>query len=134
MPSNKKNEQLGMGHGKAAHILGKDILWSLITETGKTVCCRCGKEMCRQTFSIEHLVPWLDSDNPTGLFFDLNNISFSHLKCNVAAARKRKAPCGTSGKYARGCRCDLCRSVSAASKRKNYCPEKRRQKKLLTGH
>lgn len=44
--------------------------------------------MTRETFSIEHLVPWLDSNNPIELYFDLDNISFSHLSCNIKAARR----------------------------------------------
>jgi len=44
--------------------------------------------MSRETFSIEHVIPWLDSEDPVKLFFDLDNISFSHLKCNVEDARK----------------------------------------------
>jgi len=44
--------------------------------------------MSRDTFSIEHKIPWLDSSDPVGLYFDLNNISFSHHSCNVRAARR----------------------------------------------
>ena len=45
--------------------------------------------MSRDTFSIEHKVAWLDSENPVDLYFDLENISFSHLKCNVKNSRQR---------------------------------------------
>lgn len=44
--------------------------------------------MCRDTFSIEHKVPWLHSENPLELYFSLDNISFSHYLCNVKAGRK----------------------------------------------
>ncbi|MBP7540882.1 MAG: hypothetical protein KA802_13235 [Saprospiraceae bacterium] len=48
--------------------------------------------MTRETFSIEHKVSWLNSNNPVELYFDLNNISFSHLSCNIsdAASKQRK--------------------------------------------
>lgn len=38
---------------------------------------------------IEHKIPWLDSDKPKELFFDLENIGFSHLSCNIKARRQR---------------------------------------------
>ena len=41
--------------------------------------------------SIEHKIPWLDSDNPKELFFNLEkNIAFSHLSCNISAARQNR--------------------------------------------
>ena len=64
----------------------KDLLFEFIKQNN-IVCYRCKKPMTRDTFSIEHKVPWLDSYDPVGLFFDLNNISFSHLKCNIQAGR-----------------------------------------------
>ena len=92
--NNKKKEQLGMNHSTASARLLKDILWKLILETGKNICFQCKKEMCRNTFSIEHKIPWLDSENPKELFFDIENISFSHLTCNIKAARQtRKYQC-----------------------------------------
>lgn len=84
---NKKQAQLGMNPSTASGKLVKDILFSFIKERP---CHRCGLEMSRETFSVEHIVPWLDSDNPIELFFDINNISFSHIKCNVSAARRNK--------------------------------------------
>lgn len=44
--------------------------------------------MTRDTFSLEHIEPWLDSEDPVGLFFNQDNISFSHLSCNISDARK----------------------------------------------
>lgn len=85
--SDKKKMQLGMNPSTASGRLVKDVLWSLIVKTEQHDCCKCGFPMSRETFSIEHVTPWLDSDDPVGLYFDLANISFSHLKCNVADAR-----------------------------------------------
>lgn len=85
--SKEKNEQLGMNPSTASAKLLKDILFSLILETNKNYCFHCGIKLTRETFSIEHKVPWLHSENPKELFFNLNNISFSHLECNVKAKR-----------------------------------------------
>lgn len=84
----KKSQQLGMNYSTASGRLVKDILFSLVVQTGKNTCHQCLGEMSRENFSIEHKTPWLDSEDPLKLFFDLDNISFSHLKCNFAAARK----------------------------------------------
>jgi hypothetical protein len=84
----KRNEQLGMNAGTASHRLVKDILFDFVSKSG-CVCYRCGEKMCRETFSIEHKTPWLDSDNPVGLFFDLSNISFSHRICNSMAGNPK---------------------------------------------
>lgn len=77
-----------MNPSTASGRLVKDILWSFIVKNCQDTCCKCGNQMTRETFSIEHVKPWLDSDNPVGLYFDLDNISFSHLTCNIADARK----------------------------------------------
>lgn len=84
----KKKEQLGMHPSTASGRLVKDVLWSLIIQTGQDKCCKCCKPMSRETFSIEHIKPWLDSDDPIGLYFDLKNIGFSHISCNISDARK----------------------------------------------
>lgn len=84
----KKKEQLGMNPSTASGRLVKDILWSLIVKDCQDTCCKCGNKMTRETYSIEHVKPWLDSGDPVGLYFDLDNISFSHLSCNIADARR----------------------------------------------
>ena len=83
----KKQMQLGMNASTASHRLVKDLLFSFVEKSGH-VCHQCGKPMTRDDFSIEHKTPWLDSEKPQELFFDLNNIAFSHKWCNIAAARK----------------------------------------------
>jgi hypothetical protein len=83
----KKQIQLGMNPGTASHRLVKDLLFKFVEQDGH-VCYQCGMPMTRNDFSIEHKTPWLDSEDPIKLFFDLNNIAFSHKFCNMAAARK----------------------------------------------
>jgi hypothetical protein len=88
----KKHQQLGMNAGTAAHRLLKDILFKLVTDAGH-VCHRCGGVLAREDFSIEHVKPWLDSVNPAKLYFDLENIAFSHKACNYGAARRPNQVC-----------------------------------------
>lgn len=131
----KKSSQLGMNVSTASGRLVKDILWSLIKETNRDICCKCGKAMKRDDFSIEHLTPWLHSENPLALFFDLNNISFSHRKCNSSDRRvTNRALCGTPSKYRSGCRCEDCTKASRDYKRSKYSSSKRRLKYERKGY
>lgn len=98
----KKNEQLGMPLGTASAKLRKSILFNLLKDSGKNICYQCGKMIdSEEELSIEHKVPWLDSDNPKELFFSLSNIAFSHLKCNIGAARHPKSIKSTHQKLAK---------------------------------
>ena len=120
----KKTIQLGMSNGKAQHRLRKMIMFKLIQKLRLDVCYQCGGKIAYiDDLSIEHKVPWLDSDNPKKFFFDLDNIAFSHLKCNVSAVRPeynnlayghiKKHP--SSGAYKRGCRCEGCTEIHRLS-------------------
>lgn len=95
----KKKKQLGMNPSTASGRLVKDILWSFIVDTEREKCFHCGEPMTRETFSIEHKIPWLDSEDPIGLFFDLDNISFSHHSCNCAAAARQNMELKKSDEY-----------------------------------
>ena len=94
-----KSEQLGMKYGTAYNKLRKSILFELVKETKKDICYRCKKKIENiDELSIEHKEDWLYSDNPKELFFDYNNISFSHLSCNVANSGKcQRKEIGISG-------------------------------------
>ena len=85
MQDNKKNNKLGMAHGTAVHYLRKMLLFRLVQETKRDICYMCGKKIVDiNMFSIEHKVSWLDSYNPKEKFFDLDNIAYSHLICNMS--------------------------------------------------
>lgn len=84
----KKKEQLGMNPSTAAHRLRMDLLYKYAKDAGDMYCIQCKEEISREDFSIDHIEPWLDSVTPTELFFDLQNIGFSHLSCNISAARR----------------------------------------------
>lgn len=77
-----------MSHGKAGYILRKSIMFSLVKELSKNKCFRCNKTIDYVgEFSIDHILDWETSSNPKELFFDLSNITFSHLKCNIQAGK-----------------------------------------------
>ncbi len=86
MSVDNKSEFLGMNYSTAAHRLRKNILFSLVQELGRNVCFRCGDPIERsEDLSIEHKEFWLYTDPE--LFWDLDNITFSHLKCNTLHRR-----------------------------------------------
>lgn len=84
---NEKHKQLGIPFGTANSRLKKQIMFSLVCKLGINKCFQCGEPMSVEDFSIEHKEPWLYK-NPQ-LFWELDNISFSHLNCNVSAKKKR---------------------------------------------
>ena len=122
----KKAEQLGMNPSTASNRLTKDILFHLVCKTGMNNCHLCGGELSREDFSIEHKVPWLDSENPVQTFFDLDNIAFSHLKCNVGASRGVKT---LTPEEARSRKLERYKRY----RRENYTPERRRAQYIRTG-
>jgi hypothetical protein len=88
MSNYKKSSQLGLSFGKANGILKKSLLFYFVKKCGVDTCYRCNKKIEKiDDLSIEHKVPWLDSEDPKKLFFDINNISFSHLHCNIKEFR-----------------------------------------------
>jgi len=85
----KKDKQLGMSHGTAGGRLRKSVMFWLVCLAGRDWCFQCGEQIETEScLSIEHKKPWLDSIDPVGMFFDINNIAFSHLSCNIKAGRK----------------------------------------------
>ena len=83
----KKSHALGMGISTARARLERDIVFALAIAQGHK-CFRCGEDMTRDNFSVEHKVAWLSSEDPKATFFDLDNIAFSHHTCNSAAASR----------------------------------------------
>ena len=107
--NSKRDEQLGMSFGMASSRLRKSVLFMLMKKCDMDECYQCGKLIDSiDDLSIEHKTPWLDSDNPRNLFFDINNIAFSHLVCNRRASHGTLKPCPSHASYCRGCRCEGC--------------------------
>lgn len=93
MGAEDKTKQLGMPIGTASGRLRKELLFQLARKCGLTNCFRCGKEIAMaEDLSIDHKKPWLHSEDPKGLFFDLSNVAFSHKLCNSMAPDHRKRP------------------------------------------
>lgn len=91
MSNDKKNATLGMPHGTAANRLRKNILYSLLVKYNEDICFKCGKRILRvEDLSIEHKQPW--EGISAELFWDLNNIAFSHIRCNRPNRPNFKAP------------------------------------------
>jgi len=92
-----KSEKLGMSYSKAASRLRKKLLFTFAKKCKMTNCYRCGKEIENEmNFSIEHKVGWQYSENPKEMFWDTNNIVFSHKSCNYAEAGMTHYPQGIS--------------------------------------
>lgn len=91
----KKEATLGMSFGKVAQRLRKNILFHLVVKLKENFCFKCGLEISKvEELSIEHKLPWEGRSDK--LFWDLDNIAFSHLKCNRphvhGGGRKRIVP------------------------------------------
>ena len=82
MSSNvKKAATLGMPHGTATHRLRKNILFHLLVKLKENICFKCSEVIDNaDDLSVEHKKPWegISAD----LFWDIENIAFSHLYCN----------------------------------------------------
>lgn len=78
----KKDATLGMSHGTANSKLRKNILFHLLKKHGENICFKCSELISRaEELSIEHKKPW--EGRSADLFWDLDNIAFSHLRCNT---------------------------------------------------
>jgi hypothetical protein len=87
----RKDAVLGMAHGTACGRLRKAVLFSLIQQLGLAACARCGGEIASaEELSLDHVVDWEGAEDPCGVFFDLDNVTFSHLACNNRARSKRE--------------------------------------------
>jgi hypothetical protein len=126
-----------LGKGASSHKLDRMIIMKLIQLTGQDNCFQCGQQIEDViTLSIEHKEPWQGADDPKATFFDLENIAFSHLRCNISAngsSRKTHCPQGhpyddvntrvrpRGDGYTRTCR--LC-ELDGNRRRKSISPER----------
>jgi hypothetical protein len=86
--SRHKAQFLGMPIGTASHRLRKMVLLQLLQRLGQDRCYRCGERIeTPENLSIDHKEDWLGQD--PALFWDLSNVTFSHLRCNSLAADHR---------------------------------------------
>lgn len=107
--------QLGMPFGTACNRLRKRVMFRLLCKLKENTCFRCGYMIeSVDELSIEHKQFWMHSDDPVNKFFDLDNIAFSHLKCNTKrnpsrnGCYKPEAPNGQAW-------CSICKSFKIKS-------------------
>ena len=104
----RKSAFLGMAHGTAASRLRKLILFHLLIKHGENICFGCGEEIATaDELSIEHKQPW--EGVSVELFWSLDNIAFSHQRCNrprrYVGGGKSKRKIGPAGMaWCRGCK------------------------------
>lgn len=133
MSSNeKKAATLGMPHGTATNRLRKNILFHLLKKHDENRCFRCeGLIESVEDLSVEHKRPW--EGISAELFWDLENVAFSHLFCNrpdrpSRAGRKISVPEGTIW-------CGVCRTPRAkqlfTAGAKNECSPCKAQRNCL---
>ena len=87
----KKTAFLGMPLGTAASRLRKRVMFTMAQKLGEDVCFRCGRKIqTPEEFSLDHKEPW--EGVGIELFWDLENIGFSHLDCNIKSQRRNLRP------------------------------------------
>jgi hypothetical protein len=78
----RRAEILGMPFGTACNKLRWMVMFDLLRRHEENVCFKCGKMILKaEDLTLEHKETWQDG-GPV-LFWDLNNIAFSHQKCNL---------------------------------------------------
>jgi hypothetical protein len=83
----EEKHQLGMDKGTAGGRLRKLLLFEFARRLGLLTCIRCRKPIeLVNDFTTDHIKPWFHID--PSLFWDLNNVGFSHDSCNKRAGRK----------------------------------------------
>lgn len=93
----KKSEKLGMNFSTAMHQLRKEITFRLVQKCGLDVCYRCNRPIgTADELSYDHKTDWLNSDSATELFWDLDNVTFSHKSCNTQASNEKRSHGGVT--------------------------------------
>lgn len=127
--NSKKDKLLGMPHGTANNKLRKSIVFKLAGLCNMLECHRCKKQIeSVNQLSVEHKEAWQQAIDPVSSFFDLDNIAFSHLVCNIGAAFKPNKYATPEAKVTGQ------RECWRNSKKRNYSTEKRREKYSSTGY
>lgn len=121
MADDKRSRLLGMSFMTARQRLDRDLLFAFATAAGHK-CYRCGGELTRDDFSVEHKEHWTGASDPKAAYFDLSNIAYSHVHCNSKFSTRNR-----EHSYAKGCRCDECKAEKR-SYRSEYSADKRRDR------
>lgn len=130
MSAQNKEDMLGMPYGTACHQLRQMILFSLAQRLGLTTCFVCERDIeSVSDLSIEHKVPW---SSDVDLFWDLNNIAFSHRPCNTphVYGRRKSSRKRADGKWL----CTSCDRYLEQDLFSFYTPSKTRLEKRPRSH
>ncbi len=88
----KYNKVLGDEYGRCNHRLKQKYIFHLIKSADENVCYRCGQPIeSSDDLSYEHKISWIPSKEngfigDKNLYYDLNNLCFSHIFCNCGAS------------------------------------------------
>lgn len=134
-----KARLLGMPYGTACNQLRKKILFRVLC--GRILsrdCFRCGQPIeSVEELSVEHKVPWQSAADPVASFFDLDNIAFSHLRCDSWAPNGGKTHCSNGHPlieqniYRRSCGRRTCRECDREKwRRRSRNPAWREKRKV----
>lgn len=89
MSNANKAKLLKMPFGTAQGKLKKALLFKFASLLDKLGCYRCSNIIGSvDEFTIEHMEAWSSAKDPAAAFFDLENVAFSHMKCNYGARRE----------------------------------------------
>lgn len=100
---NKKwKAQLGLCPTSATNRLKKNIIFEYAKRLGLGNCYRCGEELSVKDFTIDHKKNWLDID--LNLFWDVDNIAFSHFYCNSVNSSSKQALRKRTSKECKECK------------------------------
>lgn len=120
-----KTKLLGMSFITARYRLDRDLLFKFAVALGYK-CHRCGGDLCRDTFSVDHKELWTKAEDPVQSFFDVDNIAFSHHGCNSKFTSRTKH-------HTEEAKLENRRRINNKSNAKRYTPEARRERYLKTG-
>ena len=86
--SDRNLEKLGMHKSSAQRKLNKILLFEYVKKADENICWQCGDRITKfDEFSVEHKESWSCAEEPKKAYFDIENIAFSHLSCNVQKIR-----------------------------------------------
>lgn len=92
-----KSDFLGMPLGTARNRLVNSVIRRLAVLAGVATCHRCGEALeSDEDISMDHVKDWFQKENGIALFFDPENVAFSHKKCNYLS-RKSQPKSGFRG-------------------------------------
>ena len=78
----RRSEILGMPFGTACNKLRRMVMFNLLQRHEENICYKCSKIILKaEDLTLEHKETWQDGGST--LFWDLNNIAFSHRQCNL---------------------------------------------------